>query len=88
MSHGGPGPLQLGDGTFDLHGLDARADALALIGDSLSEQGDLLLYGCDVAAGEAGKAFIDALSAATGADVAASVDTTGPAQLGGDGSLE
>ena len=88
ISHGGPGHLQLGDGAIDLQGLDARADALALIGDSLSEQGDLLLYGCDVAAGEAGKAFIDALSAATGADVAASVDTTGPAQLGGDGSLE
>lgn len=88
VSHGGAGYLQLGSGTLDQSGLSAQADALATISGALSEDADLLLYGCDVAAGDAGAAFISALAAATGADVAASVDATGPALLGGDGQLE
>ena len=88
ISHGGSGYLQLGDSTLDLSGLDSQSDALATISVALSESADLLLYGCDVAAGEAGANFINALAAATGADVAASVDPTGPTLLGGDSLLE
>ncbi len=88
ISHGGPGYLQLGDGSIDLSGLDGQSDALATISAALSDDADLLLYGCDVAAGDAGANFINALAAATGADVAASIDLTGPTLLGGDGTLE
>ena len=64
------------------------ADALSQIGSSLTESGDLMLYGCDVAQGEIGQAFISALATATDADVAASNDRTGDAGLGGDWVLE
>jgi methionine-rich copper-binding protein CopC len=56
-----------------------------VIGDSLTETGDMLLYGCNVAQGEAGLAFINTLAQFTGADVAASDDATG---YGGDIELE
>ena len=46
------------------------------------------MYGCDVAQGETGKQFIQALAQATGADIAASDNLTGNAALGGDTVLE
>jgi hypothetical protein len=54
----------------------------------MAENGDILLYGCDVGSGERGQSFIDALASATGADVAASDDATGSEELDGDWSLE
>ncbi|MCP3937977.1 MAG: DUF4347 domain-containing protein, partial [Actinomycetia bacterium] len=48
----------------------------------------LLFYGCELAGGESGGAFVDSLSGLTGADVAASTDDTGHAILGGDWDLE
>ena len=38
---------------------------------SLTEDGDILLYGCDIAAGEEGEAFIEELAELTAADIAA-----------------
>lgn len=49
---------------------------------------DLLLYGCDIAAGDGGRQFIAQLARATGADVAASLDDTGTARLAGNWLLE
>jgi uncharacterized delta-60 repeat protein len=54
----------------------------------LAEEGDILLYGCSVGAGHEGEALTQDLAALTGADVAASTDPTGPAELGGDWVLE
>ncbi|MBF0125128.1 MAG: DUF4347 domain-containing protein, partial [Magnetococcales bacterium] len=88
FSHGSPGTLQLGSVTLNSANLADYSGALATIGASLSAGGDLLLYGCDVAAGDEGRAFINALAQATGADVAASDDLTGAARLGGDWQLE
>ena len=65
-----------------------RAQDLATLGGALSASGDILLYGCDVAAGADGLAFVNALANATGADVAASTDLTGAAVKGGDWVLE
>ena len=47
-----------------------------------------MIYGCDVAQTDAGRALIDSLARLTGADVAASTDLTGSALLGGDWDLE
>ncbi len=88
ISHGGSAYMTLGSGTLDMAALGAYTDALAAIKSSLTEDADVLLYGCDVAAADAGRAFIDALAMATGADVAASVDVTGSALFGGDWTLE
>jgi len=88
ISHGSEALLQLGTTTLSQSNLAAHAGELAAIGASLTDDGDILLYGCDVAATETGAAFINALAQATGADVAASTNTTGTAGLGGDWVLE
>ena len=58
------------------------------LGQSLTANGDLLIYGCDVADGAAGLAFVDRLAELTQADVAASVDVTGSAAFHGNWTLE
>ena len=88
FSHGTEASLNLGTLTLDATNLDQRADHLAAIGNALSGDGDILLYGCNVSAGADGAGFIAALAAATGADVAASNDLTGAARLGGNWVLE
>ncbi|MEQ1661564.1 MAG: Ig-like domain-containing protein [Thiobacillus sp.] len=88
ISHGESGLLHLGNSPLDTALLDARAADLAAWGAALSADADLLLYGCDVAVGSAGETFIGKLSQLTGADVAASADLTGNANLGGDWILE
>ncbi|MEE2951865.1 MAG: DUF4347 domain-containing protein [Pseudomonadota bacterium] len=88
LSHGSQGALQLGSVTLTDAELAGREADLATLGQALTADGDLLLYGCDVAAGEGGIAFIRDLAAATGADVAASDDLTGAKVAGGDWLLE
>ena len=85
ISHGQPGVLQLGSTSLSLANLGGSSAALRRIGQSLAPGGDLLLYGCNVAAGAQGRAFVEALAAASGVDVAASTDITG---AGGNWSLE
>lgn len=86
LSHGAPGSLQLGSTQLDSGNLDRYADQLQQWKSSLSDTADILLYGCDLSAD--GNQFIDRLSHLTGADVAASINPTGNAALGGDWNLE
>ncbi len=88
ISHGSAGQLQLGSGMVNAQTLSAAADSLGAWRAALSADADILLYGCDVAAGVSGQAFIQQLAQATGADVAASTDATGSAARGGDWVLE
>ena len=88
LSHGSQGAMQLGNMTLDDASLQTRSADLAAIRASLASGGDLLLYGCDVAQGATGINFIGHLAQATGADVAASSDSTGAAALGGNWMLE
>ena len=88
ISHGSPGCLQLGNHPVTQYTLGDYGAALATIGAALTDAGDLLLYGCNVAQGEVGQSFIAQLATATGADVAASVDLTGAGILGGNWLLE
>ncbi len=85
LSHGAPGEIFLGTSVLDAAGLASQAETLAAIGKALTSDGDLLLYGCEVAAGEKGQDFIEQLAQRTGADMAASDDLTGQ---GGDWRLE
>ncbi|MFO1321692.1 MAG: DUF4347 domain-containing protein [Burkholderiales bacterium] len=55
---------------------------------NLAAGADILLYGCDIAAGPNGEAFVRMLASLTGADVAASTNLTGHEALGGDWTLE
>jgi Ca2+-binding RTX toxin-like protein len=88
ISHGSRGTLYLGSAVLDNSNLLSYGTQLGSIGSSLTQTGDILLYGCDVAQGYAGLAFIQALAGSTGADVAASTDATGSFALGGDWVLE
>ncbi len=84
VSHGEPGSLNLGNSTLNLAGI-AETQQWA---NALSPDADILLYGCDVASGTQGEAFVEKLGELTGADVAASTDKTGSAIEGGDWLLE
>ena len=88
LSHGASGSLRLGSATLDAVGLQRLAPAVQGWGRALAPGGDLLLYGCDVAAGAEGARFVADLASLTGADVAASDDHTGSVQAGGDWRLE
>ena len=88
VSHGSAGVVYLGSTALDAASLESHVAALGTLGRALSERGDLLLYGCDIAAGDLGLSFISRLSELTGADVAASTDATGAAQKGGNALLE
>ena len=88
FSHGVDGAVELGDAWLNTFSLEARADDIAQWKTALSADADILLYGCNVAAGAEGQEFIDRLGQLTGADVAASEDATGNTALGADWNLE
>ncbi len=88
ISHAGDGAVQLGSAKLDFDSLLERSAAIKKWGAALGENGDLLLYGCNLAATAEGKSLLDALARLTGADVAASDDFTGAASKGGDWDLE
>ncbi|MEG5067608.1 DUF4347 domain-containing protein, partial [Microcoleus sp. B3-A4] len=84
ISHGNSGSLQLGNTALGSHNIEQYKSQLEKWQTSLAPQADIMLYGCDVAVGT-GANFADRFSELTGADVAASTNTTGS---GGDWNLE
>ena len=88
LSHGVDGALELGGSWLNAVSLEARASEIAQWNNALALNGDILIYGCNVAADAHGQALIDRLAEITGADVAASRDATGNAALGGNWDLE
>ncbi|WP_082172573.1 DUF4347 domain-containing protein [Limnoraphis robusta] len=83
ISHGSPGCLQLGNTQLSLDTLKRYASQL-----QTWSVPSLILYGCHVAAGDAGVEFIEKLHQITGAKIAASANKTGHSALGGDWNLE
>ncbi|HEV7286172.1 MAG TPA: DUF4347 domain-containing protein, partial [Kaistia sp.] len=88
ISHGAVGEIQLGSVTLNSQTLAGYDAELAAISAALSDEADILLYGCYVGQDDAGRSFIDALATATSADVAASNDLTASSERGGDWVLE
>ncbi|WP_017297409.1 DUF4347 domain-containing protein [Nodosilinea nodulosa] len=88
ISHGNVGSVFLGNAQLTSDTLATYTDQLQSWADSLTPTGDLLFYGCNVAAGADGQALIQQLSQLTGADVAASTDLTGQPSQKGDWELE
>ncbi|MEQ1776984.1 MAG: DUF4347 domain-containing protein, partial [Nitrosomonas sp.] len=88
ISHGKPGTLLLGSGELNNANLLNYAEQLKEIGRYLGLSGDILLYGCEVAKGKIGQAFIEKFARLTGVNVAASINLTGAAEMGGDWTLE
>jgi uncharacterized delta-60 repeat protein len=88
VSHGQAGGLWFGDQALNLDNLSTYTDQLQTWRSALTGDADILLYGCNVAQGSLGQAFVEQLSAITAADVAASNNLTGSVALGGDWILE
>lgn len=88
ISHGSAGAITIGSTLLNSNNLFLYQSQLDNIGHALTASGDLLLFGCNVGAGENGQQFIETLSQLTGADVAASDDLTGGTAVGGDWDLE
>lgn len=89
VSHGRSGTLDLGSAKLTQTSINGRyADEMTVIGNALTDTGDILIYGCNFGQYSRGEAAVEALAVATGADIAASNDLTGAANLGGDWELE
>ncbi|MBD2682121.1 MULTISPECIES: DUF4347 domain-containing protein [Nostoc] len=86
ISHGSAGSLQLGATQLNANNLNFYSNQLQQWRTYLTHDADILLYGCNVASGD--QTFLQLLSQITSADVAASDDITGSAELGGDWDLE
>ena len=93
ISHGGAGGVDIGGEELSLESLGSTADdshrvQLQSWAAGLSQNADILLYGCNTGYSLTGEKFIDQVASLTGADVAASDDATGNALRGGDWELE
>jgi fibronectin-binding autotransporter adhesin len=88
LGHGQDGVIRLGSSVVDSGSLAQHELNLQRIGSALGSEGDILLYGCEVAAGQNGRELIQQIATLTQGDVAASIDDTGAAAMGGNWTLE
>lgn len=85
ISHGSDGALWFGKQAFDAKTLHVHAPQVAGWRKSLSDDAQVLLYGCRVAETHRGQSFVHGLANLLQARVAASNNVTG---MGGDPTLE
>ncbi len=94
VSHGSPGCLYLGNTQLNLETLDRYRDHLQQWGNALSQDGEILIYGCNVAASTDSvkttplTPFIQHLHYLTGVHIAASATPVGNQKFGGNWQLE
>jgi hypothetical protein len=88
VSHGNVAQVQLGNSFLSANSLQQYTHELKQWEASLTPDADILFYGCNIAAGDLGQAFVKDISTLTGGDVAASTDLTGNSALGGNWTLE
>ena len=88
VGHGGEDQIQLGSVNLSSESLSEYESELQSWNRGLASNADILLYGCEVAASEQGQELVNQISLVTGADVAASDDLTGSANLGADWEFE
>ena len=89
IAEGNEAELHLGSGFLTQDSLSTTyAEQFRQIGQSLSQNGDILVYGCNFGRGEAGQLAVNTLAQLTGADVAASTDRTGHSSEFGNWILE
>ena len=76
ISHGSDGNVNLGNVALSHNTLPDFEAAITQWGNAFTTDGDLLIYGCDFAATEDGKALAARISALAEVDVASSDDST------------
>ncbi|MEA5616700.1 FG-GAP-like repeat-containing protein, partial [Cronbergia sp. UHCC 0137] len=82
ISHGNVGSLQLGSSQLNLENIASYHHQL-----QQWKTAEILLYSCQVAAGERGKTFLQHLHLLTSANIAASAEKIGNIKLGGNWEL-
>ena len=85
IGHGSAGQILFGNALLTNESIENYKSILGNIGESLTKKGDILFYGCNIAANDKGEALLKKISNITKADIAASNDLTGK---GGDWDLE
>ena len=85
IGHGSAGQILFGNALLTNENIEDYKSTLKNIGQNLTVKGDILFYGCNIAANEKGENLIKRISKITKADIAASDDITGK---GGDWQLE
>ena len=88
VSHAENGRVKLGNVWLGESNLGGYAGQVASWQGSFQMGADILFYGCELAADADGRAFLQSVSALTGADVAASDDDTGHSRFNADWELE
>ncbi|RLS72248.1 MAG: DUF4347 domain-containing protein, partial [Planctomycetota bacterium] len=88
VSHGSEGRVELGNEILDVGTVSNHLSAIESWANALTSDADILIYGCDLAAAESGRALMQVIAEASGGDVAASDDATGATMQGGDWILE
>ena len=75
VTHGNEGYISVNGEIINADNFDASA--WQQIGEHLTDDGDIMLYGCSTAGNAAGQQLVDMIADASGADAAASDDVTG-----------
>ncbi len=88
VSHGTPGTLHLGTTQLNTNNIHRYQNQLQIWSNVLSHQAQILLYGCEVAKGNCGEAFLQSLSYVMGAAITASTTPTGNHTKGGNWNFE
>jgi trimeric autotransporter adhesin len=88
IGHGDDGMMLLGSTWLDQATLRSRAADFSTWSNGLSNDADILVYGCDFAGNDIGQQSVKSLAQITGADVAASTDTTANIAQHGNWNLE
>ncbi|XZE19693.1 VCBS domain-containing protein [Pirellulaceae bacterium SH449] len=88
ISHGTNLAFKLGSTWFDYAAMVAREAEFNAWSGILAADADILFYACELAGSEEGITILHLIAEWTGADIAASEDITGHADLGGNWVLE
>ncbi|MEG4972133.1 DUF4347 domain-containing protein, partial [Microcoleus sp. K4-B3] len=83
ITHGSSGNLYLGTTELKGSNIENYSQQLQQWRNSFTANASIILYGCNVAAGDAGRQFLAQLHQLTGANIAANTNTTGNSALGG-----
>ncbi|VXD25285.1 Glycosyl hydrolase, BNR repeat protein (fragment) [Planktothrix serta PCC 8927] len=83
ISHGSPGSLYLGTTELNGRNLEDYSQQLQQWRNAFTTHASIILYGCNVAAGDSGSQFLTQLYQLTGANIAANPNLTGNAEKGG-----
>jgi hypothetical protein len=88
IGHGDESQIYIGNDVINSSNINSYESQFSAWGSLLTEEADILFYGCDVVENHNGEALLTQISEFTGADVSGSDDTTGSNNRGADWDLE